>query len=82
MQYFVPLKLLDVINTVLSPLTKFYRMEVKFLHVTHTVTLVSQEFLFDGSQALAVPLLQVPCHPPAVGELHMAEFTTKQFAIF
>ena len=81
MQYFVPLKLLDVINTVLSPLTKCYRMEVKFLHVTHTVTLVSPRILSDGSQALAVPLLQVPCHSPAVGELHIAEFTTKRFAI-
>ena len=48
----------------------------------HTQSLLfPQEFLFDGSQALAVPLLQVPCHSPAVGKLHMAQFTTKRFAI-
>ena len=37
--------------------------------------------LSDGSQALAVTLLQVPRHTPAVGELHIAKFTFERFAI-
>ena len=36
--------------------------------------------LSDSSQALAVALLQVPRHPPAVNELHIAEFTFERFA--
>ena len=36
--------------------------------------------LSDSSQALAVALLQVPRHPPAVNELHIAEFTFEHFA--
>ena len=39
------------------------------------------EILSDCGQALAVTLLQVPRHSPTVGELHIAEFTTKLFAI-
>ena len=37
--------------------------------------------LSDSSQALAVALLQVPRHSPAVGELHIAKFTFERFAI-
>ena len=37
--------------------------------------------LSDGSQALAVTLLQVSRHSPAVGELHIAKFTFERFAI-
>ena len=50
--------------------------------VSETQSFVSPGNLSDRSQALAVPLLQVPRHTPAVGELHIAEFTTKLFSIF
>ena len=40
------------------------------------------QFLWDGSQVLAMPLLQVSRHSPAVCELHIAEFTAEGFPNF
>ena len=40
------------------------------------------QILSDGSWALAVPLLQVSRHSPAVCELHIAEFTAEGFPNF
>ena len=50
------------------------------MHVTKSCP-PSLEILSEGSQALAVALLQVSRHRPAVGELHIAEFTFERFAI-
>ena len=78
----LPLRLtvLSLRLTVLSLRLTVLSLRLTVLSLRLTV-LSPLEILSDCGQALAVTLLQVPRHSPTVGELHIAEFTTKLFAI-